>query len=309
MELRLGNLCNLKCVMCSPENSSRYDDYEILFPGSRSTTSAGEALPRCDVAARLKQTLKHVELLVFRGGEPLINPNHPEVLNTLIRDGRAGSVALIYNTNGTHLPDQLKEYWSQFKSVCVWVSIDGLAEVNEFIRYPSSWKQIEQNMIKLDAWAEKIPALAWGVTSTLQAYNALELTRLLSYLERFSFTVRFPFLNLLHEPLELQITALPSAVRRKAVRSLQDWINAHSEALFEHGTPLTRKLNAFKGVTSQTIDNLERARSLVGFFKLSEEFPEAHQALLQVTRNILRTRKLQPGSFLAELGLLPLGDP
>ncbi|OFZ21776.1 MAG: hypothetical protein A2X94_08395 [Bdellovibrionales bacterium GWB1_55_8] len=297
VELRLGNLCNLKCVMCSQENSSRFEN--------KTATS----LPDPDVLKKLEVTLQTVDLVIFRGGEPLINPNHPLILQELIRGKRAQDVALVYNTNGTHLPEDLRQLWQNFKSVTVWVSVDGIGEVNEFIRFPSSWKQVRANLATLDLWAGEILPLTWGITPTLQAYNALEIPRIAALLQEFSHPVRFPFLNLLHLPEALHVANLPLHIRRMAAENLRIWLMENAESMFNHATTITRKMNGLKATARQTRENIKRAESVIAYLDAIEARADGLSKLQNLTRRIVEERQIGLPPFIERLGIMHASTP
>jgi MoaA/NifB/PqqE/SkfB family radical SAM enzyme len=202
LELRLGNLCNLRCVMCHPSSSSSFTDYNLIYdqtPASAEALSSPKILEEENLNFLIDQ-LKGVEDITFRGGEPLINPFHFKVLEVMKSTGQASAVSLSYTTNLTQLPDRLFDLWGAFKSVEVWVSVDGTDEVNHFIRYPSSWSRLNKNLEKLDVWALQNVDLNWGIVTTVQAYNAVYLDEIFDLLALFPTSYKTPFINHLQGP-------------------------------------------------------------------------------------------------------------
>jgi len=63
---------------------------------------------------------------------------------------------LRYNTNLLLLDDAIIDIWKQFKKVKVGVSLDGIGNRGEYIRYPLNWKDVENNLIKLDNTPDNI---------------------------------------------------------------------------------------------------------------------------------------------------------
>ena len=75
---------------------------------------------------------------------------HKQFLEEIIRQGYADKILVRYNTNGLLVDDSIIDLWKKFKTVKVGFSIDDLSERNHYIRYPSDWDTIVQNLHKLD---------------------------------------------------------------------------------------------------------------------------------------------------------------
>ena len=111
------------------------------------------------------------------GGEPLMIPEHWNILRDLIADGHAKNIKLRYNTNG-HPPSSRKavNYWNQFKEVVVNFSIDGTEFVNNYIRHPSVWKDTYEAFLYITQELDKNHQT--NIACAVQALNALDLTNL-----------------------------------------------------------------------------------------------------------------------------------
>ncbi len=167
VDLRLGTKCNLKCIMCSPHDSSLWvGDWRKLHPQIQSP-SLKEVMQwnnngQIDGASydwhvenpqfweELYAQLPHIDQLYFAGGEPLIIEEHYTLLEECVRRGEAAHIELRYNSNGLVLPERLFDLWRQFRRVRFHFSIDSIGEMNHYIRYPSAWSQIEENLHRLD---------------------------------------------------------------------------------------------------------------------------------------------------------------
>lgn len=157
-----GNYCNLSCHMCSGSHSSKYLSEEIQL--KETYRDKALILPEVNekVWEELPIILENLCELKLVGGEPLISKNtyklmqmvpHPE--NTILR----------IITNGTHNPDRFIEFAKKFKEVIINLSIEGVGEVNDYIRYPSDWNEILANRIKLTRVGRVI------LVSTINALN------------------------------------------------------------------------------------------------------------------------------------------
>jgi radical SAM protein with 4Fe4S-binding SPASM domain len=178
IDVRLSNVCNLKCRMCSGYYSSAIAAEEAELFGNRSYIN--DSLHNQDRKTELKEILDYVpyaEEIYFAGGEPLLSAEHYEILNRLIECNNT-NVKIFYNTNFTNLyfkGQAVTELWNKFSNIIIGASLDATGEVAEYVRYGSDWKVIEQNLIFLK---EKSPHVKFTVTSTVGFMNVASLIKL-----------------------------------------------------------------------------------------------------------------------------------
>tara|TARA_B100001027_G_scaffold66601_1_gene45365 strand:- start:20631 stop:21941 length:1311 start_codon:yes stop_codon:yes gene_type:complete len=160
-DLRLGNLCQLKCVMCSPHDSSSWiKEWKLQYPQYKNEELVRDQgwneefdytwYKKGSFIDSMKHQAFNIQELYFAGGEPLLIPEHYKILEFMVDEGYAQDCNLRYNSNGLELPDKLFDLWQHFKEVRFNFSIDAYGERNEYIRYPSKWKDIEKNLKRLD---------------------------------------------------------------------------------------------------------------------------------------------------------------
>lgn len=162
LDLRLGHTCNLKCIMCSPHDSSQWvGDYKKVYPIFQSPLIKKQMgwdrkqhnnfwHENPEFWREIYDQIPNLKQLYFAGGEPLMIREHKMFLEEIIRRGYADKITLRYNTNGLLLDDDIIDIWTQFRKVKVGFSLDGMADRNHYIRYPSDWDKIVQNLHKLD---------------------------------------------------------------------------------------------------------------------------------------------------------------
>jgi organic radical activating enzyme len=162
LDLRLGHTCNLKCVMCSPHDSSQWvGEHKKIYPlfkhdvlkdqmawDRKSFNNFWHENP--DFWKEMYAQIPNLKQVYFAGGEPLMIREHKQFLEEIIRQGYADKILVRYNTNGLLVDDSIIDLWKKFKTVKVGFSIDDLSERNHYIRYPSDWDTIVQNLHKLD---------------------------------------------------------------------------------------------------------------------------------------------------------------
>lgn len=162
LDLRLGHTCNLKCVMCSPHDSSRWvQDHEKLLKrvtipvikeeiGWDSDAFDNTWYEKPGFWEDLNSQIPNLREVYFAGGEPLMIKEHKNFLLEIIKLGHAKNVYLRYNSNGLLIDSDIIDIWNQFKRVKFNFSIDAVDQRNNYIRYPSDWAAIERNLDILD---------------------------------------------------------------------------------------------------------------------------------------------------------------
>jgi hypothetical protein len=228
-DIRLGNVCNLTCRMCGPSASRLWaEHYNEVQPRNYQVPVQKLTYLRDHnwvksrpVAFLMEQCLPSVESLHFAGGEPLIIPEMLEALDLCVESGRADQIDLSYNTNITVIPDRVARLWPHFRSVSIHCSVDGFGAVNDYIRRPSQWSDVDRNLRLLDQNFEEWRLRLVGVCTTVQMYNVLQLGELFDYLAgSFQHVAPAPVLIPLYEPAYLSIRVLPARVKEVARQRL-----------------------------------------------------------------------------------------
>ena len=180
LDLRLGHTCNLKCVMCSPHDSSRWvQDYEKLKDVIESPVVFKQIqwnakdfnnywYEKLEFWDDIFAQIPHIKKLYFAGGEPLMIKEHKRFLEEIIAKGYAKDISLRYNSNGVLLDEAMIELWSNFKQVKFSVSIDAWAERNTYIRYPTNWDDLIKVLDRLDNTPDNIST---SIEVAVQALN------------------------------------------------------------------------------------------------------------------------------------------
>jgi hypothetical protein len=149
-----------------------------------------------------------------------------EALELCIRSGRASEIELSYNTNLTVLPERVSSLWPHFRSVSLLCSVDGFGAVNDYIRRPSRWSDIDRNLRLLDSRFDE-----WKIRWA---------------------TVRLPQLVPLYDPRYLSIQTLPAGVKAIARRQLEEEIERAPDVQ-------TGDIAAFTGSIRATLAHMDAA--------------------------------------------------
>lgn len=187
LDLRLGHTCNLKCIMCSPHDSSKWvQDHKKVYPLFEHTLLKQQM--DWDHSAfnnqwyelpifweQMYKQIPNLKQVYFAGGEPLMIKEHKSFLKEIIRQGYADKILVRYNSNGLLLDSETIELWKNFKKVKFAVSIDDVYERNHYIRYPTDWAVLEKNMHILDNTPSNIHV---SIATAIQILNIKTLPEL-----------------------------------------------------------------------------------------------------------------------------------
>jgi len=188
MDLRLGNKCNLQCVMCYPGESNKWYKIQEQITGSKEfmidhvmyDSSGHKHFEWCDEKEYYDLLLEHaphLQKIKFGGGEPWLVKNHMYFIEELIQRGYSDHIELEYSINMTFVPQDVLDTIENFKHVKLCCSVDGYGEVNEAIRHPTKWKVVSDNLDLLDL----SPAHANVFTST--TVSILNIEHFVSWME------------------------------------------------------------------------------------------------------------------------------
>ena len=253
LDLRLGHTCNLKCIMCSPHDSSMWvADHKKVYPIFQAKELKEQMAWDSDAFdnywyetpdfwKEMYAQIPNLKQVYFAGGEPLLIKEHKLFLEEIIRQGYADKILVRYNTNGLLVNDEIIELWKKFKKVKVGFSIDAVGDRNHYIRYPSDWDTIERNLRKLDNTPDNIQV---SIATAIQILNIKHLPELAKWKIQQNFKkVNFENvtggiqagggivnMHLLYIPTFLSIRCLPECDKeevRKAFAELATWLYAN----------------------------------------------------------------------------------
>lgn len=182
-DFTLGNLCNLKCVMCGPDRSS-----QLLAEAENNPELSARYIRQYsqnefnwaqndDFIQWCRQYIPNAKHLAFSGGEPLIIPWIPDALNH-IPDQHKTDCILHFTSNLTVINEKVLNQFSKFKEVWISVSVEGTADTFEYIRYGHKWQKLKDNLSTIRD--KKMPNLILKVNHVVQAtsfHSILDMTK------------------------------------------------------------------------------------------------------------------------------------
>jgi MoaA/NifB/PqqE/SkfB family radical SAM enzyme len=236
-DLRLGNMCQLKCVMCSPHDSSSWiKEWKIQYPQYKTIELKQDQswnidfdytwYKKGDFLNSMRSQAHHIKELYFAGGEPLLIPEHYKILEFMVETGAAELCVVRYNSNGLELPEKLFDLWKHFKEVKFNFSVDAVGERNDYIRYPSKWKDIVANLERLDDTPSNITV---NIACAVQLLNVLNVPELVHWKESKNFKkVNLPpygagliGTHLVYLPSYLNVRVLPQHLKDKVSKNIE----------------------------------------------------------------------------------------
>ena len=241
IDLKPDNLCNLRCRMCNSENSSQIEmEWRKLKNNPDFQQSTG-INPDTLKTPELKETpwekkeefyksiidwTENLKELYLTGGEPTLIESNWKLIDQLIMTKRSRFIKLMFNINCTRVPKKLTNTFYHFNNVCLNLSLDGLKQVNDYIRYPSRWEEVEGNVKQL-LIAANGKNVKFRITPVIQIYNILNLCELFVWTDNLekSFSRRITIDPLiLTSPPYLDIRILPKNIRKLALNRIKDYL-------------------------------------------------------------------------------------
>lgn len=225
LTIKNGNVCNAKCRVCHPHDSSRWtEDAEKLnsITGHKfydiGVKEKNWSEDQLDEILELSRNLKRLELF---GGEPMFNKQVHQLLKRIVDQGDADHMTLYINTNGSvDILDRIP-FIGKFAQVEIGVSIDGVGQHFDYIRHGLDYSTVTQNIKKWRNYFQ-INSIKHSIDSisTVNILNVYYLPELKAAVEEI--LPLAPYWNLLVEPKHLFIKNMPDTVKYAVIDKLSN---------------------------------------------------------------------------------------
>ena len=229
LDLKLGNICNLKCRICGSWSSSTSATEELQW------IRAGEdkkdnphyqmlrqgAWPRENPQfwSEIDQVIDQIRYIEFTGGEPFMIREHFAMLQGIVDKGIAHQVEIHYNTNGTQWPEGAEEIWQHFKCVEIAFSIDDVGARFEYQRSNAVWTEVVENIEKFKQLRQRHNNIRLQVCITVNVFNVYYLEHVANWAEQQGFD--FIYWNMMHEAYYFSISTLPEPAKQGITARLE----------------------------------------------------------------------------------------
>ena len=225
LDLKLGNICNLKCRICGSWSSSVYAAEEIKFQTNKKNNFHYVMMklgrwPRetPEFWQELEHNANKLQYLEFTGGEPFLIEEHFDLLRRLVAMGHAPNIEIHYNTNGTIYPSGAEDLWRHFRHVEIAFSVDDVGDRFEYQRSGAEWLSVNSNIKMFRDMRRRNKNITLQVCTTVSVYNILYLDEVAAWIDKQDFD--FVYWNILHDAPQFNISNLPSSLKHIIVERL-----------------------------------------------------------------------------------------
>jgi len=277
IELRLSNVCNLGCISCNSKSSSflkkeidkngseQYPDFHKSIYNTYIDADLLNPYPDDDIEEIFNMIGSNSRVYIS-GGEPSLVKKSIEQLTKLKDKGYNKTINLQFNSNFQTLNKEWFDILKDFQGE-MWPSIDGVGKVAEYVRYPSDWSKVSQN---LKFFIEQCPHWKVRVCPTVSILNIFNLKELYEYVyndiyENASDNIRLTLNNRVYSPNWLDIRNLPKKLKDIANNKLDHIETKYFKyeikfnATFNYIDEVRKHLNYKPEIDfSETIKNLEK---------------------------------------------------
>lgn len=213
--IALGNVCNLKCIVCHPSASSlwtkEYQDlYQITVPKLDHF--------RKNFVSSITDLAPNLVHLDIHGGEPFLAAikEHQALLDHYIQTGRAKDVTIHYTTNATIWPDDTWfDRWRNFATIDIQLSIDGIGDRFEYLRYPAKWSVLTENVDRYLQKQRHNPWLTLSVSHTVSAFNIYYIDEFSTWCDHIGLPA--PWMGKVHNPRHLRPSVWPQPIKQHII--------------------------------------------------------------------------------------------
>ena len=266
IDLKLGNICNLKCRICSPQSSSQWTNDMIKLDPNRK--DYWKKFNRDGLWPRqpnkfyedLEKHIHSIRFFEITGGEPLMIKEQFSVLRKCVEAGVANKIEIHYNTNGTQYPEEaVKDIWPHFKRVEIAFSIDDIEKRFEYQRHPAVWSEVDANIKKF--MNSGLKNLSTQICTTLNFFNIWNIDELAYKVKEWN--PNFWYINILHHPVEFDIQQIPRELKVQIIDKLKKTEIYQQEIQtaidYINGEPDYR-INDWKKVITEKIKSIDLVR-------------------------------------------------
>jgi organic radical activating enzyme len=229
LDLKLGNICNLKCRICGSWSSSQFAAEEIAqLPRDEQKKSHAYTMLRAGAWPRentqfwqqIDSVLTDIRYIEFTGGEPFMIEEHFDMLQGIVDRGIAHQVEIHYNTNGTQWPEKAPDIWRHFRTVEIAFSIDDLGDRFEYQRSNAVWHEVVTNLIKFRTLRDNSHNIRLQCCSTVNIFNVHYIDELARWIVLQGFD--FVYWNMMHDAWYFSIATLPDSTKAALTEHLKN---------------------------------------------------------------------------------------
>ena len=224
LQLAFGNTCNLACRTCYSYASSKWADNERKVKNILPDITIykhQKFYNNPEFTESLRDSLTNLSSIEISGGEPFLSGTTQQLewLDFLIDNNTSGDINLTHITNGTVFPtDEFWARWEKFKTVTLLVSIDGLKEKFEYIRWPAQWQDCLININRYKDKSKLYSNIILKISHTVSIFNVLDLPEF--FIWCYKQGLDDPYLGMVSDPDYFSIKNLPEPAKEYISKKL-----------------------------------------------------------------------------------------
>ena len=213
LQFSLDNICNLKCRMCSPRYShlleKDWKEMGVPIPAEVGREDRQVVYDLLNDDNWFESFFSEIEELKITGGEPFISPIFEVLVQQILNFGFEKQIHIYVCTNAMTYKEELLEKLKKFRSLYINVSLDGIEELAEYVRYPTCWETVDKNIKKYVNDFASLENCRVDFYVVMQAYTLVGLSHVIEYLAQYEDQVVFvPAYEVLQDPPALRVQSL-----------------------------------------------------------------------------------------------------
>ena len=276
IDIRVGTICNLKCIHCGTGASSKWQEDKYMLNKYSNTEEykinnkwiEQESFIWDSILENIHQTKR----LSFLGGEPFANKQHNKFIDNISESEYSKDITLFYVTNGTLLTEKVMEKLLKFKMVLLQISIDTIEESAEYFRFPIKWEHYKRQLDMVKKYSDRenlIVKAQWTCSNVSMFY----LPETYDFITKNYTNMSFDFCNHVEWPLHMSAQNLPVDMKLEIRKKLIDYDFEHARSKVEfYINHMTEKdLWPDQGDTfMRYLDDLDNSRKINWKYSLKE---------------------------------------
>ena len=215
IDLHWSNICNLRCVMCWPQQSS------LIAKDQKVITASVDKKNIHTIIDMIKQNQKNLKEIYLSGGEPFYIP-----YNTLLLDQLENTnIPLRINTN-MHWKKNNKLFkilTKKFKNVQLTMSVDALGDKFDYIRNGANWNRFISNL----QYVRDNTDFEIRINSIFSVMNAIDIDKVVNFFYHDQ-KIKDITINILHRPTPIDAKNYPTEKKADIIQKLENCLETLS---------------------------------------------------------------------------------
>ena len=218
IDIRVGTICNLKCIHCGTGASSKWNEDKTLlnkYPNTEVYNIDNKWIEQDSfIWDNIKENLHQTKKFNFLGGEPFANKQHNKFIEEISKTEHASKITLHYVSNGTLLTEKILNQLSKFEGVIIRLSVDAIDIPGEYFRFPIKWETFKKKLELIQQYAKQYSNFDVGVQWTCSNISMFYLVETYDYI-KFNFPdIKFILCNHVEWPIHMSAQVLPVELKQ-----------------------------------------------------------------------------------------------